>query len=198
MNGKITEIAERIRTLREILEITQEEMAAVTECTVEEYRAAENGENDFSFTFLYKCAEHFGVDIVELLTGEPPKLSFYTITRKGQGIPIKRRAGFEYLHIAHLFKEKTAEPFIVTAPYHEEEQDQPIHLSHHEGQEFDYILEGQLKVVMEDHIEILNEGDCIYYDSGHGHGMIATGGKPCTFMAVVLKPQDKREDQGNE
>lgn len=83
MNGKIAEIAERIRTLREIMEIFEEEMATVTDRTVEEYRTMEAGKSDFSFTFLYKCAERFRVDLVELLTGEPPKLSFYSITRKG-------------------------------------------------------------------------------------------------------------------
>ena len=81
------------------------------------------------------------------------------------------------------------------APYLPEEQDQPIHLSFHEGQEFDYILKGSLKVAMEDKIEVLGEGDAIYYDSGHGHGMIATGGEECVFLAVVLKnPHKKKED----
>lgn len=50
-----------------------------------EYTALEGGEQDFSFTFLHKCAEKFGVDIVELLTGENPHLSFFTVTRKGRG-----------------------------------------------------------------------------------------------------------------
>ena len=49
------------------------------------------------------------------------------------------------------------------------------------------ILKGSLKVAMEDHIEVLREGDAIYYDSGHGHGMIAAGGEECVFLAVVLK-----------
>ena len=33
-------------------------------------------------------------------------------------------------------------------------------------------------------------GDVLMYDSGRGHGMIATGGEPCVFYAIVLKPQD--------
>lgn len=39
---------------------------------------------------------------------------------------------------------------------------------------------------MEDHVFELNEGDAILYDSGHGHGMIATNGEPCEFLAVVI------------
>ncbi|KAA3400755.1 cupin domain-containing protein, partial [Akkermansia muciniphila] len=68
-----------------------------------------------------------------------------------------------------------------------------IPLSYHKGQEFDYILEGYLKVMMEDHEEVLCPGDAIYYDSGHGHGMVATGGVPCKFLAVVLKDEETEE-----
>ncbi len=191
MEPRIVEIAERVRTLREILEITVDEMAKATGVTTAEYRQLENGEADFSFTFLFKCSERFGVDIVELLTGENPRLSFYTVVRKDQGLPIERRKGFRYQHLAPLFKNKLAEPFLVTAPYSEEEQTKPMHLSYHEGQELDFVLEGKLKVAMEGHIEYLEPGDAIYYDSGHGHGMIATGGADCKFLAIVLKSQNK-------
>ena len=191
MEAKLVEIAMRIRELREILEITPEQAAQATNTSIEEYLSCENGQKDFSFTFLYQCAKLFGVDMVELVTGENPRLSFYSIVRKDEGLPIKRRAGFNYQHLAYLFKNKTCEPFLVTAPYSESEQDQPIHLSYHTGQEFDYILEGDLKVQLEDHCEILHAGDAIYYNSGHGHGMIATGGKECRFIAVVLKEEEE-------
>lgn len=187
MEFKLVEVAERIRTLREIMEFTEKEMAEKTHISVEEYLAFESGNADFTFTFIYKCAEAFGVDMIEILTGEKPKLSFYSIVRSGAGLPISRRAGFSYQHLAYRFNGKYSEPFLVTAPYIEEDQDKPIHLSHHEGQEFDFILSGHLKVALEDKIEILGPGDAIYYDSGHGHGMIATGGEPCTFLAMILK-----------
>ena len=187
METRITEIAERIRALREIMEISVEEMALATEKTPEEYQELENGTQDFSFTFIYKCAEKFGVDMIELLTGENPHLSFYSIVRKDGGLPIKRRSGFNYFHLGAHFKNKLAEPFLVTAPYNEEEQDKPIHLSFHDGQEFDYILKGSLKCAFENHIEILHEGDSVLYNSGHGHGMIATNGEECVFLAIILK-----------
>ncbi len=193
METRIAEIAERIKTLREILELSVEEMAKATGISADEYVQLESGNSDFSFTFLYRCAEVFGVDLVELLTGENPRLSFYSIVRKDKGLPIKRREGFTYQHLAPLFKEKFAEPFLVTAPYSEKEQGEPIHLSSHEGQEMDFILEGSLKVAMENHIETLHEGDAIYYNSGHGHGMIAADGKDCRFLAIVLKDRKDAE-----
>ncbi|MDR1002870.1 MAG: cupin domain-containing protein [Oscillospiraceae bacterium] len=191
METKLIEVAQRIRALREIMDFSADEMAAAAGVSSEDYTKAENGEVDFGFTFLYKCAEKFGVDIVELLTGENPKLSFYSIVRSGEGLDIKRRAGFKYNHLAYRFRDKISEPFVVTAPYSEEAQTKEIELSTHEGQEFDYVLSGSLKVQFETHTEVLNEGDAVYYDSGRAHGMIATGGKECVFMAVVMK--DKAE-----
>lgn len=189
MEPNIKEVATRIRLLREDMGFSQEEMAEATGRTLEEYAAQEQGEQDLSFTFLYKCADKFGVDVIELLTGEDPHLCGYSLTKVGEGLSIKRRAGFEYLHKAPHFRNKLAEPFLVTAPYLPEEQDAPIHLSYHEGQELDYIISGHLRFAYEDHVEDLGPGDLLMYDSGRGHGMIATGGEPCTFLAIVLKPQ---------
>ena len=76
-----------------MMDITPEEMAEAAGVELEEYLKHENGEQDFGFTFLYKCADKLDVDIVELLTGENPRLSFYSIVRKGEGLDIKRRAG---------------------------------------------------------------------------------------------------------
>ncbi len=130
------------------------------------------------------------MDVIELLTGETPHLTGYSLTRAQDGLSIKRRAGFEYLHKAPHFKGKLAEPFLVTAPYLEEEQNVPIHLSRHKGQEIDYIISGRMRFAYEDHIEELSAGDMLMYDSGRGHGMIAIGGEPCVFLAFVLRPHD--------
>lgn len=193
METRVMEIAERIRGLREMMDMTVEEVAEAVGITPDEYMECESGKHDFNFTFLYKCADKFGVDIVELLTGENPHLSFYSIVRKGDGLDIKRREGFKYEHLGYRFKSKTAEPFLVTAPYIASEQDGPIELSTHEGQEFDYILKGSMKAQMENHVEILHEGDAMYYNSGRGHGMIATGGEECVFLAIVIKKPEQEE-----
>jgi quercetin dioxygenase-like cupin family protein/DNA-binding XRE family transcriptional regulator len=197
MEPKVQEVANRIRSLREDMDLSVEYMAKATGRSVEEYIAQEAGEQDFSFTFLYKCATAFGVDVVEILTGEAPHLKGYELVRSGEGLSIKRRAGFEYLHQAPFFSHKLSEPFIVTAPYIEEEQNKPIHLSYHAGQELDYIISGRMRFAYEEHVEELGPGDTLYYDSGRGHGMIAVGGEPCVFLAVVLKPHEKLADSEN-
>ena len=187
MEYNIKEIAERVKALRTLIGFTPEEMAQVTGESVEEYLRREDGQEDFSFGFLYHCAEKFGVDIVELLTGENPHLSGYTLVRQGKGLPIQREEGFDYYHLAARFKDKLSEPFLVKATYREAEQSRPIELSSHEGQEFDFVLTGRLRFTYEGHIEELDPGDSVFYNSGKPHGMIATGGEDCTFLAVVMK-----------
>ena len=120
MEPNLKEVAGRIQALREDLDITMQEMAEATGRSVAEYAAQESGEQDLSFTFLYKCAARLGVDVIELLTGETPHLKGYCLTRAGEGLSIKRRAGFEYLHKAPHFQNKSCEPFWVNAPYLEE------------------------------------------------------------------------------
>ena len=177
MNPDLKEVAGRIRALREDLGITQEAMAQVTERSLAEYVAQESGEQDPSFSFLSKCAERLGVDMVELLTGESPRLARYAIMRAGDGVTIRRRSTLNRL----------CEPLLVTAPYDEAAQRQPIHHSFHAGQELDFIIKGSLRFVYEDHEEVLNEGDFVIHDSSRGHGMIATGGQDCTFLAIIIK-----------
>ena len=185
MEKSLELMGRRIREARTVLDIPVAEMARLHDISEDEYLKHEAGEVDSSFTFLLRCAERFGVDIGTLVTGESPRLSAYTLTRAGKGVPIKRRAGFEYLHQAAHLKNRYSEPFIVTAPYVDDQA--PIHLSSHAGQEFDYVLKGQLKCQFEDKIEILGPGDSVYYDSGRPHGMVAANGEECVFLAVVIK-----------
>ncbi len=193
MENKLKEIAERLHALREIMGLTCADMAKRTGVTEAEYAAVESGESDFSFTFIHKCAQTFGVDATDILKGSSPTLSSFSVTKAGEGLPIVRRKGFRYNNLAPLFKNKTAEPFVVTATYHEDEQDKPIKLATHEGQEFDYVLAGKLKVQIDDHIEVLSEGDSIYYNSGTPHGMIAVEGD-CKFLAIVIDAEGKAYD----
>lgn len=187
MDLNIQEVTGRIRALREDMGISMQEMATATGRSLAEYAAQESGEQDLSFTFLFKCAERLGVDVVELLTGECPHLRRYSLARQGEGIHISRHAGFEYLHKAPFFRDKLAEPFVVTIPYDEEALSRPIHLSYHDGQEIEFVLSGHMRFAYENHVEELEPGDLLMFDASRGHGMVATGGEPLVFLAIVIK-----------
>ncbi|MGI6623042.1 MAG: helix-turn-helix domain-containing protein [Clostridiaceae bacterium] len=192
MEDKIIEIAERIRGLREDFGISVAEMAQLVEVSQDEYICYEEGKRDFSFTFLYKVANRLGLDISELVTGSSPTLSVYTHVKKGKGLSIERRKGFKYYSLAYLFKNRNAEPFLVEAPYDEAADKGEILQRSHDGQEFDYILSGSLKVKIDDNEFIMEAGDSVYYDASHRHGMVATNGETCLFLAVVIKDQNGR------
>lgn len=184
------DIAARIRSLREDYEISIEEMAEATGRSPKEYAARESGDMDLTFTFVYKCAKKLGVDVVELLTGESPRLRHYEVVRKNEGLVLERHTDFHYLHKAPHFKNRMGETFLVDVPFQPESQHEPIHLSYHEGQEMDYVLKGHLRFRFEgDRFEEVGPGDTLYYDSGRGHGMIAIGGEDAQILAVVFDPE---------
>ena len=190
---QLAEVAQRIRSTREILGISAEEMAKTTGVSLEDYSAYESGEKDFSFTFIYKCAKKFNVDPTDLLEGISPTLTSFTITRKGGGLPITRRSHGVYKNLASKFKNKIAEPYWVKLPYSEEEQTRPVPVATHVGQEFDIVTKGRVKFVVGDNEEILSAGDTIYYNSSEPHGLIAVGGEDAELYAVVLNTNNEDE-----
>lgn len=189
IENELREVATRIKALREISGMSEEQVAEKTEVSLREYQELENGEKDFSFTFIYKVANTFGVEMKDLLAGTSPMLSLYTITRKNNGLPITRRTGFTYNNLAPSFKNKIAEPFRVTIPFSEQS---PV-FSKHKGQEIDIVINGRLEIQVGDSVEILEEGDTIYYNSSHPHAMRALDGKDCEIYAIVLKSEDAEE-----
>ena len=188
--NQIQLIAMRIADLRDISGMSAEQVAEKSGVPLEDYLAYETGEKDFSFSHLFNIAETLGVDISDLLTGESPKLRGYVLTRSGKGLAFDRRKQYHYQHLAYNFAHKLAEPFIVTV-----EQDPPgtVKQAHsHEGQEFDYVLEGYLKIVLGGNELMLSPGDSIYYDSSLAHAMYAVEGD-CRFIAVVVKSGEALE-----
>lgn len=188
VNMNLEAVCGRIQALREDLGLTMQEMAEATGRSVIEYAAQESGEQEPSFTFLAKCAEKLGVDVIELLTGEAPHLNNYVHTPAEEGLSIQRRAGFEYLHKAQYLKNRLADPFLVTQPFSEENLNKPIHTSFHKGQEIDYVISGRMRFCYEGKNIEAGPGDLLMYDSGKPHGMIAIDGKPVTFIAITIPP----------
>ena len=184
--GRLSLIAERIREMRDILGFSVEEMAEKTEVSKEEYELYEQGKTDMPFTFLHKCSLVLGIQLMELLEGSSAHLSSYTVTRKGKGENTAEEDGIIIQNMAPNFKKKIGEPYYVTYKYSEALQNKPIHLTKHDGQEFDFIVSGSLLVQIGSKQELLHEGDSIFYNSSTPHGMIAVDGKDCVFIAMIL------------
>jgi transcriptional regulator with XRE-family HTH domain len=184
MDERLMLIAERLKALREIMDVSAAEMAAATGMDETAYLEYEAGKNDFSFSFLYSAAGRLGVDIVDLMTGETPRLSVCSFIKKGQGLKLERRKEYKYEHLAPIFKNKKMEPFVVTVE--PKDVDARSHMNSHEGHEFDYVLEGSMTLYIDNQTLKMEAGDAVYYDAKHKHAMQAEGG-PCRFLAIIAK-----------
>ena len=188
LNERINEIAGRIRALREIMGLSAEEMAVKSGISVAEYLECEEGRENLTFAFIYKCAQIFGIDVTELMTGSTPRLRSYTVTRNGAGRIVDHAHGMTYFSLASSFRNRISEPLFVDCKYDAQLESAPIELTTHKGQECDIVISGTLKVQIGDHIEMLQAGDSVYYNSETPHGMVAAGGTDCKFYAIVLTP----------
>jgi len=184
MNEQIRLIAERIRGLREIAGLSAESLAQELGIPAATLRDYEGGTTDIPVSFLYQAAHRFGVELSSLLTGEEPRLHVYQLTRAGRGVTVERRRDYGYQSLAFNFVEKRMEPFLITVPARPEGE--PVPLNAHPGQEFEYLLDGKLKVVVGGREVALERGDSIYFDSSQPHGMKAVGGAPARFIAVII------------
>ena len=189
---QLMDVAMRIRELREILDYSIEKMAELTQISVDTYILYESGNTDLPFTFIHNCAKAFGVEIPVLLEGHSAKLSGYTVTRRDKGLVTASEDGITIQNMAPMFRKKLATPYWVTYEYSEELQDQPIHTVTHDGQEFDLVVKGAMRIRVGEHEEILREGDSIFYDSAKPHGMIAIEGRDCVFLSMIMA-SDKRD-----
>ena len=190
--NQLMEVASRIRDMREIVGYTTQEMAEKLEMSIDNYALYETGTVDLPFTFIHKCAQIFGVEITVLLEGHSAKLSGYTVTRRNKGLVTASEDGITIQDLAPMFRKKLATPYWVTYQYSEELQDQPIHTTTHDGQEFDLVIKGAMRIRIGDHEEVLHEGDSIFYRSSTPHGMIAVEGKDCVFLSMIMA-SDKRD-----
>jgi len=184
MKEEVKEIAARVRVLREIMEISSEQLAKELGFDTSDYISWENAEKDFPMGALIEIASYYKVDLSELLTGAASKLKTFCVTRANEAPEVSRRPMYGYWNLAFNFHRKKAEPFLVEAAA--ETENKPISLNTHPGQELNYVLEGRLLISISGHDIELGAGDCVYYDSTEPHGMKALGGKAARFLAIVF------------
>ena len=184
MTEQIKQIAERIKGFREIAGISAETLAKELGVPLKIYDSYEIGNVDIPVGFLIKIAHKFDIELSALLSGENPRLHVYSVVRKNKGLNVERRKQYKYENLAYNFIHKKAEPFMVTVE--PDTSNNETEYNSHAGQEFNYILEGTLKLIIDTHEIILNEGDCVYFDSGYKHALKAMNNKTVKLLAIVL------------
>ncbi len=184
MEESIKSIGQRLKGLREVLNIPAEEVAELCDISLEHYLKMEDGTADPSVYRLSKISKHYGISLDVLLFGEEPRMNSYFLTRKGCGMAVERRHDYKYESLASGFRRRKVEPFLTQVDPLPEGK--AYSQNTHEGQEFDYVLEGELEIRIGNKVLVLKEGDSIYFDAAQPHCMHALGGKPVKFLCVIV------------
>lgn len=180
MNEKVQDIAARIKGLRLILGIDEEEAANALNLTVAEYLKYENGEDDIPISILYEIADFFHVNMTEILTGVSPKLHDVCFVKQGKGLEVERYDEYDFQSLAYNYANRKIEPLLVTL----KRGNSPEMVSH-KGQEFNYCLEGRMKVLIGKAEYLLEPGDSLYFNSMISHKMLAID-ETAKFITVIL------------
>ena len=180
MKDDLAQIPGRIKELREILEISALDMARDTGIPPETYLKYEAGDLDIPISVLYHISSRLGVDTTVLLTGEDPRMDTASVCRRGKGVRIERYPGYEFSALAYNFKGRTIEPLLV---FLDPSKEAAVPVTHY-GQEFNYVVEGKVKVTVGQREYVLETGDSIYFNAGLPHGQAAVEA-PARFITII-------------
>ncbi|RJE47962.1 MULTISPECIES: XRE family transcriptional regulator [unclassified Dehalobacter] len=181
MNEKVRDIAERIKGLRLLTGWAEEEAARKIGLPVQEYLKYEKGEDDIPISILYEIADCYQVDLTDVLTGVSPKLHDVCFIKKGKGLKVERYDQYDFQSLAYQYVNRKIEPLLVTL----DAENSPELVSHH-GQEFNFCLEGKMKVIIGSMEYVLDPGDSLYFNSLIPHKMLALEKRPAKFLTVIL------------
>jgi transcriptional regulator with XRE-family HTH domain len=184
-------VGERIRELRESKGLSLQDMANRTGYSSALLSQVENHFISPPLGGLIKIAKALEVKVGTFF-GDEPRES-YAIVRKDERKHISRFAskegvsyGYSYESLGFDKKDRQMEPFLVTL---EPATVKSEKLSSHDGEEFIFVLEGEMEAILGDHKDVLHPGDCIYYDSTIPHKVQCHREVSTKILAVLWTPQ---------
>ncbi len=181
MDNKLKEICARIKDLREFSDYSVEEFAEKLGIDGESYREYEDGINEMPIGLLYNIAGVLQIDPTILLLGSDPSDDKACVTEKESTVKIERRPGYAFSSLALNFNGREMEPMVV-----EVKEGIKPELVYHPGQEFNYVLEGELRVIVGIKEYYLREGDSIYFNATIPHAEVPMS-KTAKFLTVIQK-----------
>jgi transcriptional regulator with XRE-family HTH domain len=177
----------RLKRIRTEAGLTLQQVGERTGVARSTLSKIENGQLSPTYDILQKIARGMEIDIVELFGASraetPPARR--SITRSGMG---KLLATNEYLYeaLATDLKHKQIFPLrtrIVARTFEEFGG-----WVRHDGEEFIFVLSGQVKVFTEFYTEeILGPGDSIYFDSRMGHACVSVGEETAEILWICTQ-----------
>lgn len=178
-------LGERIREVRETRGLTMEDLSSRTGISVDALERIEANEMTPPLSQLVRLGKALDMKMGYFLsTGEARPMCVVrahgrrTVARRGKRA--SEQYGYVYQSLAAEKTDRCMEPFLVTMVPSEFGE-----LSSHDGQEFLFVLEGEIRVQVGHEVEILHPGDSVYYDSPTPHLVKCHGKKPAKIIAVL-------------
>lgn len=183
----------KIKSLRESKGLSVEEIAERSGLSVDQINNIENGQNLPSLGPLIKIARALGVRLGTFMDDNDalgPVVTRAEEREQNRSISfsndaVDARKHMEYHPLAQQKAGRHMEPFIIDI----NPEDVPnFQLSAHEGEEFIYVMDGEVEIVYGKDTYLLKEGDSIFYDSIVKHHVHGAPGKSAKILAVVYIP----------
>ena len=178
-------LGERIREAREMRGLTLEDLSSRSGISVDGLERVESNRAIPPLGQLVRLGKALEMKMGYLLsTGvDKPMCVVRADARPKVARHGKQRSeqyGYVYESLAPEKANRLMEPFLVTLTPTEFGE-----FSSHDGQEFLFVLEGEIRVQVGKVVEMLRPGDSIYYDSSHPHLVKCYGQKPAKIIAVI-------------
>jgi len=180
-------VGEKIKAVREQKGFSLRDVADLTGFSTALLSQMENHLVSPSLGTIIKLAKTLNVRVSEFFgetRGEP-----FTIVRRDERKNTSRFAskdgvkyGYSYESLGIDKKDRHMEPFIVTL---EPATVKSVKTSVHEGEEFIFVLEGEMEVILGNHTDVLYPGDAVYYDSTLPHRVQCHQDKVTRILAVL-------------
>ena len=186
-------VGAKIKGLRETKNLSIDVIAERSGLTVEQIESIENDVNLPSLGPLIKIARALGVRLGTFMDDNDalgPIVCRAEDREKDSSISFSNgatdaRKHMEYHPLAQQKAGRHMEPFVIDI---NPEENPNFQLSDHEGEEFIYVMQGEVELVYGKEIYHLGEGDTIYYDSIVKHHLHGAPGKSAKILAVVYIP----------
>ena len=183
--------AKKIKDIRARQDMTIEDLAERSGVKLEVLQAMEAGEVIPSLTPLTKMARALGVRLGTFLDDTPelgPVVTRNGVTENSLYFSgredVTNATNLEFHSLGAGKIDRNIDPFLIDIEFEEGEKE----LSSHEGEEFIYVLEGEIEVVYGKDSFIVGKGDSIFYDSAVPHHLHASGEDKAKILAVLYTP----------
>ncbi len=192
-NTNNTVVGSKIKGIRESKNLTIEEIAERSGLTTDQITSIENDENLPSLGPLIKIARALGVRLGTFMDDNDalgPVVTRAKDREAESSISFSNgatdaRKHMEYHPLAQQKAGRHMEPFVIDI---NPEEAPEFQLSAHEGEEFIYVMQGEVEIVYGKDTYTLKEGDSIFYDSIVKHHVHGAPGKSAKILAVVYIP----------